>query len=431
MTKILLVNDQQHYIHALSFMLEKKGSIVELAKNGEEALEKARQNPPDLIVADILMPVMDGFTLCREWQSDSRLQNIPFIFFTANHVDEKDKELGLKIGATRFIPKPSEPILLCSVLEELIAELEDGQLEIPTVKIEDEQLFLKQYNERLVLKLEENMLRLEEANQHLEAEVAERTAELSAALEKAREADRIKSQFISDLNHELRAPLNNLSLYLSFMNKGPQEKRPKYLDVLFRETKRLQWLISQLLVISSLDTGSLSANLEPVDINQLIATLVNDRRHLVRSKGLHLSFPSLAEVPPVLADSNLIFQVLTNLLSNSINYTKAGGEIVIFTAVQEKNNQDWVTVTVKDYGLGISKEDQEHLFERFFRGKAAEITKAAGTGLGLSICREIIQQHGGDITVKSQVGQGSSFTIWLKPMEKSELEFVKSFSLVA
>jgi signal transduction histidine kinase len=249
----------------------------------------------------------------------------------------------------------------------------------------------------------------------LEQRVSERTAELTVALREAQEADRLKSSFISDINHELRTPLNNLGLYLSFIERGSPKKREEYLNIVRRETERLQWLISQLLDFSLLDAGTLAANLEPVDLNQLASTLINDRRQLAQDKNLTLAFAAATELPPALADPKLLFQVLTNLLSNAINYTFPGGKVVVHSDLQERDGRTWVTISVKDNGLGISEEDQAQLFERFYRGVAAEITKASGAGLGLSICKEITDQHGGQITVKSQLGQGSSFTLWLQP----------------
>lgn len=415
MTKILIADDHQPNLYLLRFLLENKGHEVAAANNGREALEMARINPPEMIITDILMPVMDGFTLCRQWQSDDRLRDIPFVFYTATYTDEKDKQLGLSLGAARFIVKPMEPAALYAIFEEVITEHRHGRLTVPDIDLEEEPVFLKQYNERLVKKLEDKMLQLEEANQHLEAEVAARTAELTIALEKAHAADRLKSRFISDINHELRTPLNNLTLYLSFLERGQPEKRPDYISVLRRETERLQWLISQLLDFSRLDSGKLAANLEPVDLNELVGTLVSDRRHLVQDNGLTLDFVPAAQLPPILADSKLLFQVLTNLLSNAINYTLPGGTVLIQTAEQKKDGRSWITATVQDSGLGISAEDQTHLFERFFRGEAADITNASGAGLGLAICREIIDRHGGQITVKSEMGYGSSFTLWLQP----------------
>ena len=416
MSKILIVDDIPQNLYMLRFLLERQGHEVETANNGQEALEKARLALPDLIVTDILMPVMDGFTLCREWQNDSQLNTIPFVFYTATYTDEKDAALGLSLGAARFIVKPMEPKALYAILDEVITAHEAGRLVLPQVEQEEEPIFLKQYNERLIKKLEDKMMQLEEVNQRLEQEVAARTAELTVALEEARAADRLKSQLISDVNHELRTPLNNLMLYLGLLEIGLPEKRPHYINVVYREAERLQWLISQLLDLSRLDAGKIATNLEPVDVNQLASTLVTDRHRLVQESGLKLDFELDADLPLASADPQLLFQILTNLLTNAINYTPQGGLVIVRTSRQQRNDQEWVTVMVEDTGLGISEADQVHLFERFFRGKSADEMQAPGTGLGLSICRELIDRLGGDITVQSELGQGSIFTLWLQPI---------------
>jgi signal transduction histidine kinase len=105
---------------------------------------------------------------------------------------------------------------------------------------------------------------------------------------------------------------------------------------------------------------------------------------------------------------------LTNLLTNAINYTPAGGTITMCTGVAESDGKRWVTVSVEDTGPGISAKDQEHLFSRFFRGEAGRASNAPGTGLGLAISKEMIDLHGGQITVESKVGKGSAFTVWLQ-----------------
>lgn len=414
MAKILIVDDHQQNLYMLRFLLESNGHEVETAVNGREALEQARISPPEMIVTDILMPVMDGFTLCRKWHKDKRLKKIPLVFYTATYTDEKDKKLGLSLGAVRFIVKPMEPAGLYSILEEVIEEYETGRLATVKADMAEEPVFLKQYNERLVQKLEDKMMELEEANQRLEAEVAARTVELRAALEEARAADRLKSQFVSDINHELRTPLNNVILYLSFLERGQPEKRTDYLSILRRETERLQWLISQLLDFSRLEADRVATNLVAVDLNEVAGTLVSDRRQLVGDKNLTLDFTPAPDLPPALADQKLLFQVLTNLLSNAINYTLPVGGIMVRTAVEEKDGREWVTITVEDNGLGISEEEQGQLFNRFFRGSAADVTNASGAGLGLSICGEIMNRLGGEITVESELGRGSTFTLWLQ-----------------
>jgi PAS domain S-box-containing protein len=161
MTKLLIVDDNEQNLYMLRVLLESHGYEVVTATNGAEALEKARSDPPDVIISDILMPVMDGFTLCRQWKKDERLKGIPFVFYTATYTDPQDEEFALSLGAERFIVKPVEPDVFVEMLREVIREAEEGRLVAPREPIEEEPVYLKQYSERLVRKLEKKVLDLE------------------------------------------------------------------------------------------------------------------------------------------------------------------------------------------------------------------------------------------------------------------------------
>jgi two-component system phosphate regulon sensor histidine kinase PhoR len=133
-----------------------------------------------------------------------------------------------------------------------------------------------------------------------------------------------------------------------------------------------------------------------------------------------LEVQTASDLPPVLADANMLMQVLTNLIANAVNYTPAGGRIVVSSGLQRSDGQTWIILAVRDTGLGITSKDQAHIFERFYRGEAARQTKVAGTGLGLSICQEIVQRHSGRIWVESAgEGQGSTFYVAL-PVSPAE-----------
>jgi len=167
MTKLLIVDDNEQNLYMLQVLLEGAGYEVTLARDGAEALEKARRAPPDMIITDILMPTMDGFTLCRKWKKDTVLKTIPFVFYTATYADPKDEELALNLGAERFIRKPMEPAAFVEILREVIREAEAGRLVAPREPVEEERVFLKEYNEALIRKLEDKMLQLEQANRRL------------------------------------------------------------------------------------------------------------------------------------------------------------------------------------------------------------------------------------------------------------------------
>ena len=279
---------------------------------------------------------------------------------------------------------------------------------------------------QLAVVIEQAQLRAQvwRQTEKLEALVRERTAELQVALERARSADRVKSEFVSNVSHELRTPLTNLKLYLSLLTRSQPENRKAYLDTLHREVERLQDLIEGLLDLSRIDLGKVQASFQPIDLNLLVGTLVADREALVAERGLIMGVQPAEEMPWTLADPKLIEQVLTNLLTNAVNYTPAGGAITLRTEMAETGGRRWVTVSVADTGPGISKEEQTHLFERFYRGEAGHASDIPGTGLGLAICKEIIDRHDGRITVESQVGHGTIFTAWLPvaSFEEEEME---------
>lgn len=190
MKRILIVDDIEENLYLLRALLEGHGYAIEQACNGSEALVKALTVQPDMIITDILMPVIDGFTLCRIWKSDERLSWIPFIFYTATYTDPRDERLALDMGADAFIIKPTEPADFIRKIENILELNLKGTLESPKKPEAKEETILKQYNEVLVRKLEQKMLGLEKSNQELEAEItARRQAE--AALRESEEQYRM------------------------------------------------------------------------------------------------------------------------------------------------------------------------------------------------------------------------------------------------
>ena len=582
MTHILIVEDTVESSYLLSALLRSNDYSVAAAANGQEALESARTRPPDLVISDILMPVMDGFTLCRQWMQDPALRVIPFVFYSATYTEAQDVTFGLNLGARRFITKPTEPEAFLRVILGVLNEYESDTLPLAQPALEEEPVYLKVYNERLVNRLEHKMLQVDATNRrlyallqvsaelsllrperaliesaltvitaamgytrshffaydpadqllrhllgvgetsevsaairsalvvrlgedrglvglvaqtgepliiddtaqeprwvvadpsirsvllapvihddqlygvcafvshelaafahedlqnatiltntlaiaienvrlyqrqmemmnHLEELVTQRTTELSVALEKAQAADRLKSQFVSDINHELRTPLTSIVLYLDLLPRVGEQKRAEIIEVMKRETMILSGMIEDILDLSRLDLGRVELQLSTVHLEQLVEFLMTDRGHVAESKGLRLIAAPAADLSPVRGDQKLIYQVLTNLMVNAINYTESGSITIACRDVEEEGNV-WSTVSVADSGPGISAEEMEHLFERFFRGEAARTQNTPGTGLGLAICQEIIARHGGRLTVQSQLGQGSTFTVWL------------------
>jgi PAS domain S-box-containing protein len=175
MKKVLIVDDNEQNLYLLQTMLKGRHYDVLTAANGVEALEQARRDPPAIVISDILMPVMDGFTLCRKWKKDERLQQIPFVFYSATYTDPRDEELALSLGAARFIVKPVDPEAFAALLKQVIEEREPCPPLTPAQPDPEEETdYYQLYSEALVRKLEEKLLQLEEANKLLKQEITER-----------------------------------------------------------------------------------------------------------------------------------------------------------------------------------------------------------------------------------------------------------------
>jgi PAS domain S-box-containing protein len=197
MINVLIVDDKTENLYLLQSMLDTNGFKTISAKNGAEALGLMRNNIPDLIIADILMPVMDGFTLCRECKKDEILKNIPFFFYTATYIDAKDEEYALSLGADRFILKPQEPEIFIKIINDFLVEVKKKTIHPKKIIQQAEMVVLKEYNEVLIRKIEDKMLQTEKAEkelrryaEELEKEILERKKNESS-LRKSEEYNRM------------------------------------------------------------------------------------------------------------------------------------------------------------------------------------------------------------------------------------------------
>jgi PAS domain S-box-containing protein len=229
-----------------------------------------------------------------------------------------------------------------------------------------------------------------------------------------KEVDRMKDAFVSNVSHELRTPITSLRLYHDLLVRNPQRSEV-YLERLEREINRLNGIIEDLLRLSRLDRGRLDVTMERVDLDELVGQYVHDRRPLANRSGLSLQWIPSGSPAIVEADPGLLEQVVGILLTNALNYTPEGGDITIKVERGQQDGKEGVVFSVCDTGRGITPEEQRHLFDRFFRGGAAQESGTPGTGLGLAIAREIIQRHNGSIEVSSEgvPGKGSEFRVWL------------------
>jgi len=223
--------------------------------------------------------------------------------------------------------------------------------------------------------------------------------------------EKTRREFVANVSHELRTPLTAMRGLVEPMRDGlvkTEEARQRYLDIILRETMRLSRLINDLMELSRLQSGTLSMECSPVRMSVLFADLQDKYRSTAEDHDLSFSLSFDPEQSPVVwSNADRIEQVLVILLDNAIKYTPEGGSVTLDSAVRAGR----LHISVADTGVGISEEDQQHVFERFYKVDKAHTTK--GSGLGLSIAKEMLQRLGSDLTLRSEEGKGSVFSFSL------------------
>jgi PAS domain S-box-containing protein len=227
-TSILIVDDKTENLYLLQSLLNSSGFRTISARNGAEALGLLRNSIPDLIITDILMPVMDGFTLCRECKSDEILKNIPFFFYSATYTDSKDEEYALSLGADRFIPKPQEPDVFIRVITDFLEEIK--RTTIPPKKIihQPESIILKEYNEVLIRKIEDKMLQTEKS----ERELKKYAEDLEKEIVKRKKNE--ESLFKSEEYNRLLFTASPVGLFLCNMDGSIIDINPAFANIIGR-----------------------------------------------------------------------------------------------------------------------------------------------------------------------------------------------------
>ncbi|MCP4415921.1 MAG: PAS domain S-box protein [Chloroflexi bacterium] len=235
-----------------------------------------------------------------------------------------------------------------------------------------------------------------------------------------KEVQRLKDAFVSNVSHELRSPITSINLSLKLLQLKP-EKMETYVERVRRETKRLSDTIEDLLQLSRMDENRIVVTFEAVDLNALTAVYTTDRKTVAENKHISLDIVQDPNLPIVNADKGLLEQVLSILLTNAIDYTPAGGQVIVSTQTEKVDGNLWAGFVVDDNGPGIPSEEQALIFERFSRGKAGHQSEVSGTGLGLALAQEIVKLHNGRLTVQSDgiMDRGAKFFVWL-PVEPAE-----------
>ena len=371
---------------------------VASALDGQKGLEKALLLRPDLVISDVMMPVLEGEALVREMRARPELEGTPVVVLTAKTDDALRARL-LRDGAQDYLSKPF-------FAEELRARVRNL-------------VSMKRARDILQRDLSTQARDLET----LAREVAQRRRELTTALESARvardHADRasaMKTSFLRMVSHELRTPLTSLKLNLERLVRSREATRTERQDEMIRKIAasavRLHELIESLLEYARIEGGRIRVDVEEVDARALCEGVIEELAPQAEQKGLALRLAGAAPpLPPLRSDPRLLRLVVVNLVGNAVKFTHAG-EVVV--EVFHAGGAHWLRV--RDSGPGIPAQDHERIFEPFEQMEPVPHKHIRGVGLGLSIVKEMVEALAGRIELTSTVGAGSTFTVVLPPL---------------
>lgn len=350
--RLLIVDDVPDNLFLVRTILEEEGYEIITLSNGQDALKIIETEPPDLILLDVMMPVMDGYEVTRRVRAMKDLPFIPILLITA--YDRANAVKGLDLGADEFIRKPIEA-------DELLARVR-------------------------------SLLRLKHS-------IAERDR-----------IDRQRQDFVSRLTHDLRTPLVAADRMLGLLQDGVLgEVSPEIceaLKIMGRSNSNLLEMVNKLLDVYRYESGSKTINLQSLDLKELLDQVVQELKPIAISKNLEL-IADLEDIGMVKGDRLELLRVFNNLIGNALKFTESGS-----VHVSLKSDQSEAIIAIADTGTGVPLEEQPFLFQRFSQGNHQK----QGSGLGLYLSHYIVNAHEGKILVKSpnQGSQkGSTFFVHL------------------
>ena len=223
----------------------------------------------------------------------------------------------------------------------------------------------------------------------------------------------LRRQLLANIAHELRTPLAVIQGHLEGMMDGVIEPSKEQLSSLHEEAIRLNRLIKELRDLSLAEVRQLALEKVSTDINQLISRVVTMLRPIADEKNIKIECFLAEKVPAVIVDNDRMNQVFYNILVNAIRYSSVHSEVQVTTSIKVRETCQWLTVSIKDNGPGIAVEDVPYVFDHFYRGDKSRDRKSGGSGLGLAIVKQLVEIHGGQVTVTSEVGTGSIFEVLL------------------
>jgi signal transduction histidine kinase len=415
---ILLVDDQPGRLLTYRAILEPLGEHMVDCSSGAEALKRLMDDEYAVILLDVNMPGMDGFETANLIHQHPRFERTPIIFVTAVNVSDMDRMRGYKLGAVDYVMVPVIPEILrtkVEVLVELFRKRRELQLANEHLAAANEALRAEKARELNVLN---ESLRL--ANQELaqrNVDLQSQVGERERAEAQLRELDRRKDEFLATLAHELRNPLaplrNALNIRKLAGSEDPlQGMMERQLDLLVR-------LIDDLLDVARINRGKLVLRPAQTTLQEVLNVAMETSSSWLES-GMHPLRVSLPDASlPIMADPHRLSQVFSNLLSNAAKYSDPGTPI----EVSAQADDDGMVVEVRDHGIGLTETQAARIFELFAQVDTSVERSRGGLGIGLTLVRQLVEMHGGTITVASDgLGHGSTFRVRLPALVFADAE---------
>ncbi|MCU0490772.1 MAG: hybrid sensor histidine kinase/response regulator [Chloroflexaceae bacterium] len=384
-TNILYIEDNRDNQRLVQRVLGARGYHVHIAEDGTSGITLAQELQPALVLVDINIPGLNGYETTTRLRSMPHLAHVPIVAITADTMSSS-RDRALVAGCDGYLHKPID----ARQLPIQIAEFLGGRREV--VSAPEEKDLLRAYNQELVERLERQVRDLSAAN----AELAE--------------LDRLKGQFLSTLSHELRTPLTALLGYLELFENGAlgavQPQQAEALAVMRRSSLVLSQQLNNLLYFQELRSHQLMRR--SINMHETLQPLLAEMRHRATQARLLLHV-RLGQMAPLHADPRAMEQAVRGLLDNAIKFSEAGGRIQFTMA----DTPAGALLRVEDTGIGIPEGALEKIFLPFYQVDDTLARPYPGSGLGLAIVRHIVDAHGGQISVRSELGRGSVFTVLL------------------